>query len=121
MKAKPENKIQQEILLYMNKNHFKTHIVFSVPNEIPYPLPSKIMAKILSLLQSFGLLKGANDLVIYCPDSRYISVEVKTETGTQSPYQVVFEKRVKSINGNYILCRSLDDFIKQFTTFTKPL
>lgn len=114
MKIKPENKIQQEIILYLNKHHFNTHIVFSVPNEIPYPLPNKIMGRILSLLQSYGMLKGANDLTIYCADKKYISVEVKTDTGTQSPDQIIFMNRVKKINGTFILCRSLDDFINQF-------
>lgn len=113
MRKELEAKHQQEIILYMNKNYFKTHIIFSVPNEIPYPLPSKIMAQILSRLQINGLLKGASDLVILCPDKRYITVELKTSTGSQSPDQVIFEKRVKQINGDYFLVRSLQDFINQ--------
>ena len=113
MRKELEAKHQQEIILYMNKNYFKTHIIFSVPNEIPYPLPPKIMVDILSRLQQNGLLKGASDLVILCPDKRYITVEVKTSTGSQSPEQIIFQKRVELINGNYFLVRSLEDFIKQ--------
>lgn len=113
MRKELEAKIQQEIVLFMNKNYFKTHIIFSVPNEIPYALPPKIMAEILGKLQQNGLLKGASDLVILCPDKRYITVEVKTSTGTQSPEQIIFQKRVESINGDYFLVRSLKDFINQ--------
>lgn len=113
MRKELEAKHQQEIILYMNKNYFKTHIIFSVPNEIPYPLPAKIMIDILSKLQQNGLLKGASDLVILCPDKRYITVEVKTSTGSQSPEQIIFQKRVESINGNYFLVRSLEDFINK--------
>jgi hypothetical protein len=113
MRKELEAKHQQEIILYMNKNYFKTHIVFSVPNEIPYPLPTKIMVDILSRLQQNGLLKGASDLVILCPDKRYITVEVKTSTGSQSPEQIIFQKRVESINGDYFVIRSLEDFINK--------
>ncbi|MCY7291333.1 MAG: hypothetical protein LH615_04040 [Ferruginibacter sp.] len=117
MKKTPENLIQQQIVLYLNANYFKTHIVFSVPNEIPYPLPTKIMALILSKLQSYGMLKGANDLTIYGPNQKYISVEVKTEKGTQSPAQVIFQKRVESIGGIYLIVRSLEDFIEKFNVY----
>lgn len=113
MRKELEAKHQQEIILYMNKNYFKTHIIFSVPNEIPYPLPAKIMIDILSKLQQNGLLKGASDLVILCPNKRYITVEVKTSTGSQSHEQIIFQKRVESINGNYFLVRSLEDFINK--------
>ena len=113
MRKELEAKIQQEIILFMNKNYFKTHIIFSVPNEIPYALPPKIMVEILGKLQQNGLLKGASDLVILCPNKRYITVEVKTTTGTQSSEQLIFQKRIESINGNYFLIRSLQDFINQ--------
>jgi len=113
MRKELETKHQQDIILFMNKHYFKTHIIFSVPNEIPYPLPTKIMGQILSRLQINGLLKGAPDLVILCPNKRYITVEVKTSTGTQSKEQIIFEKRVLQNGGDYILVRSLEDFINK--------
>lgn len=113
MKKEIESKHQQDIILFMNKHYFKTHIVFSVPNEIPYPLPQKVMSSILSRLQTNGLLKGVADLVILCPDKRYITVELKTSTGNQRPDQVIFENRVKSIGGDYFIIRSLEDFINK--------
>ena len=113
MRKELEAKHQQEIILYMNKHYFKTHIIFSVPNEIPYPLPTKIMSEILSRLTQNGLLKGASDLVILCPDKRYITVEIKTSTGSQEPAQIIFQKRVESINGDYFVIRSLEDFINK--------
>ena len=113
MRKELEAKHQQDIILYMNKFYFKTHIVFSVPNEIPYPLPRKIMSQILSRLTQNGLLKGTSDLVILCPDKRYITVEIKTSTGSQEPAQIIFQNRVKNINGDYIVVRSLEDFINK--------
>jgi hypothetical protein len=113
MRKELEAKHQQDIILFMNKNYFKTHIIFSVPNEIPYPLPPKIMSQILSKLHQFGLLKGVSDLVILCPNKRYITVEVKTSTGSQSPEQVTFQNRVYVIGGEYFVVRSLEDFINK--------
>ena len=113
MRKELEAKHQQDIILYMNKHYFNTHIIFSVPNEIPYPLPKKIMTEILSRLTQNGLLKGASDLVILCPDKRYITVEIKRSTGTQEPAQIIFQKRVESINGDYFVIRSLEDFINK--------
>ena len=113
MRKELEAKHQQDIILFMNKNYFNTHIIFSVPNEIPYPLPRKIMDEILSKLKQNGLLKGASDLVILCPDKRYITVEVKTATGSQRPEQIIFQNRVKNINGDYFVVRSLEDFINK--------
>ena len=113
MRKELEAKHQQEIILYMNKYYFNTHIIFSVPNEIPYPLPKKIMMEILSRLTQNGLLKGASDLVILCPDKRYITVEVKTSTGSQSPEQKIFEHIVKQNGGDYFVIRSLEDFINK--------
>ena len=113
MRKELEAKHQQDIILYMNKHYINTHIIFSVPNEIPYPLPKKIMMDILSRLTQNGLLKGASDLVILCPDKRYITVEIKRSTGTQRPEQIIFQKRVESINGDYFVIRSLEDFINK--------
>lgn len=113
MRKELEAKHQQEIILFMNKYYFKTHIIFSVPNEIPYPLPTKIMMDILSRLTQNGLLKGASDLVILCPDKRYITVEVKTSTGSQKPEQIIFQNRVSEIGGDYFVVRSLEDFINK--------
>ena len=113
MRKELEAKHQQDIILYMNKHYLNTHIIFSVPNEIPYPLPKKIMMDILSRLTQNGLLKGTSDLVILCPDKRYITVEIKRSTGSQSPEQIIFQKRVESINGDYFIIRSLEDFINK--------
>ena len=113
MRKELEAKHQQDIILYMNKHYINTHIIFSVPNEIPYTLTKKIMMEILSRLTQNGLLKGASDLVILCPDKRYITVEIKRSTGTQEPAQIIFQKRVESINGDYFVIRSLEDFINK--------
>jgi len=107
MKIKPENKIQQECLIYLAQK-YPDNIIHSVPNESPYPLPAQITGKIISLLQSFGMLKGAPDLIMHAPNGICYCIEIKTETGKQSPAQIQFQKRIEKINGNYIVIKSLE-------------
>ena len=107
MKIKPENKIQQECLIYLAQK-YPDNIIHSVPNEIPYPLPAQITGKIISLLQSYGMLKGAPDLIMHTPNGGCICIEIKTATGKQSPAQEQFQKRIEKINGNYIVVKSLE-------------
>ena len=108
MKIKPENKLQQECLKYLAEK-YPDNIIHSVPNEIPYPLPPKIIGRIISLLQSFGMLKGAPDLIMHAPNGICYCIEFKTETGTQQKEQLQFQKRMEKINGNYYVVRSLDE------------
>lgn len=62
---------------------------------------------------SFGC-PGSGDLIgILAPSGKFISVEVKTSTGGQSPQQKNFEKMIKQHGGYYILARSPDDALKQ--------
>jgi hypothetical protein len=107
MKIKPENKIQQECLIYLAQK-YPDNIIHSIPNEIPYPLPAQIMGKIISLLESFGMLKGAPDLIMHAPNGICYCIEIKTETGKQSLAQIQFQKRIEKINGNYIVVKSLE-------------
>jgi hypothetical protein len=108
MKIKPENKIQQECLIYLAQK-YPDNIIHSVPNEIPYALPAPIMGRIISLLQSFGMLKGAPDLIMHTPNGGCICIEIKKTTGKQSPEQIQFQKRIEKINGNYIVVHSLNE------------
>ena len=107
MKIKPENKTQQECLVYLSEK-YPDNIIHSVPNEIPYPLPKKIMISILSLLRKMGMLPGAPDLIMHAPNGICYCIEIKTETGKQSPAQFQFQKRIEKINGNYIVVKSVE-------------
>jgi len=116
----PESKIQQEIVIYVNNNYCLTKhepqlIIYSVPNGIPIPIPSKERARALDLLHKTGMLNGVSDLIIQGPNGRILNVEVKAEAD-QSEAQIKFQKRVEKLGGNYIMVRSLLDFQNQFKT-----
>lgn len=52
--------------------------------------------------------KGVQDITCLI-NGRYIAMEVKTETGRQSPEQKEIERLVKKHGGEYHIVRSLED------------
>ena len=58
--------------------------------------------------QGLGSYKGISDLIAL-RDGKTAFIEVKTETGKQSPEQVQFQKDCEAHGGLYILARSTDD------------
>jgi hypothetical protein len=60
-------------------------------------------------LKATGVVAGVSDMIIISP-KKIIFIEVKTETGKQSPDQKDFEQKVKSMGYDYFLVRSLDQF-----------
>lgn len=65
-------------------------------------------------MKAMGVVPGVSDL-IYLSTSGPIFIEMKTETGVQSPDQKEFEKLVTSLGYKYIICRSLNEFIQIFS------
>ena len=111
---KIEAKIQQEIYVYFNnkyclKNHKTRCCIFSVPNESANV--KETMHKI-----SMGLRAGVSDLIIVIPN-KVLFVEVKTLNGTQRNEQKDFENVVTDLGFDYILVRSLDEFIKKISLY----
>ena len=98
-----ENFIQQQIVLYYNKN-FRNNIIAAIPNG------GKRDAREAKTLKNTGLLKGFSDLIIIEPD-RLVFVEVKTNTGYQSDDQKKFADKIHSLGYEYWVVRSLEDFI----------
>lgn len=124
---KSEAKIQQEIFIYFHQT-YKNYIIHSVPNgfgvTIPKAIPEryhatirKIIAMAVDLLKNMGMKPGVSDLIVHLPGGRCVMIEVKNETNKQDPDQIKIEQKMKAMNGNYILVRSLEDFKKQITPF----
>jgi hypothetical protein len=64
-------------------------------------------------LKATGLLAGASDTILILPTGKLVFCEVKTETGSQSPEQIDFQKRVEALGFEYWLVRGLADFQKK--------
>lgn len=107
---KSESRIQYEIVSWYNNNfclkfHDPQHFIFSVPNE------SKDRKETM-IKKSMGLKAGVSDLIIIQPD-KVLFVEVKTDTGRQSPKQKEFQSIVELMGYPYLIVRSLEDFKQQ--------
>lgn len=106
---KPESKIQAECFKWFNntfclKHHKPRMMMYSNSNELAGRNKiATIQAK------SMGLMAGVADTTILLPNT-LIYVEFKTPTGRQSPKQKDFEQRVKSLDFQYHIIRSLEEF-----------
>jgi len=104
---KNESAIQQECFIWFNntfclKHHDPRFIMFSIPNEGKNAI-EQIRKK------QIGMLPGASDTIIVL-DGQVIFCEFKDEKGRQSDKQKDFEQRVLSLNHEYWIVRSLEEF-----------
>ena len=61
-------------------------------------------------MRALGVVSGVSDLIYLGPGGKTVFIEMKTETGTQSPNQIDFENMVKGLGFEYAICRSLEEF-----------
>ena len=60
----------------------------------------------------FGI-KGSPDILGITPEGRFIGIEVKSPTGSQSDEQKAFEGQINDRHGIYILCVTLEEMIEK--------
>ena len=104
-----EDQLQQSIAIWF-KNEYQMHgkgLIFSCPNG-----GSRNMLEAKKLKQT-GAMAGVSDLIVLLP-SKCLFIELKAEKGTQSEVQKIFEERVKNLNFDYFIIRSLEEFKKLF-------
>jgi hypothetical protein len=75
------------------------------------------------LLKDEGVVRGVSDLNLDIPNRFYhgLRIEMKTPTGTQSKEQKEFQKEIESRGFKYVICRSLNEFIKEITIYTEAI
>lgn len=73
--------------------------------------------------KQMGVRAGFPDLLLLVPNRFYpfLGVEIKTKTGRQSEHQKEYQREFESIGAKYVICRSLDDFIKVITNYLKDI
>jgi hypothetical protein len=62
--------------------------------------------------KAMGVVAGVSDLIYLKPGGKPILVELKTETGTQSPAQREWQQKAESAGYSYQIIRTLADFQK---------
>lgn len=113
MRKDSEALIQQQIFMYVNTN-YRHLIIHTVPNG-----SSTGDGRVIQQMTNLGMVKGISDLIIWLHNGKAIMVEVKNSTGSQSADQIKIQLKLEKLNGTYLLVRSLDDFIQQFSIFTE--
>lgn len=88
------------------KMQYPRYVIFAVPNG-----GTRDKKEMIWMLRE-GILPGAADLTICGDNGKILFIEMKTKTGKQNPHQKEFEEKVKKLGFQYVICRSLEDFIK---------
>ena len=60
--------------------------------------------------KALGLQKGRSDMVIYLKGGKAVMIEMKSDTGEQSPAQIEWEKTITNAGYEYIVIRSFEQF-----------
>lgn len=55
----------------------------------------------------YGCHRGTPDILVLLRGGGVFWIEMKTDTGTQSPEQIEFEKTMKELDIGYYLCRNI--------------
>ena len=101
MRSKEEHYTQCAIVDYIR---YKDELVFAIPNG---GSRNKIEA---ANLKREGVLAGVSDLILVYP-GRIVFVEVKSRNGKLQESQKLFRDTVQKLGYEYIVIRSLDEFI----------
>lgn len=93
------------------------HNLFSVPNGGRRDIVTG------AKLKAEGALAGVADLILLKSNRFYgaLLIEMKTAKGRQSDLQKEWENRITQDGYKYVVCRSLDDFIKAITEYIRDI
>lgn len=97
------------------KLQYRRYVIFAVPNG-----GTRDKKEMIWMLRE-GILPGAADLVICGDRGKILFVEMKTKTGKQNPHQKEFEAKVSELGFQYVVCRSLEDFMKTVNEWVKKI
>lgn len=93
------------------------HNLFSVPNG------GRRDTVTGAKLKAEGALAGVADLILLKSNRFYgaLLIEMKTMKGIQSEEQINWESKITQDGYKYVVCRSLDDFIREVTNYLKEV
>ena len=94
-----------------------THNLFAVPNG---GRRDKVTG---AKLKAEGVLAGVADLILLKSNADYgaLLIEMKTGSGKQSEVQGRWQKAIEKDGYKYVLCRSLDDFMREINAYLKEV
>lgn len=117
-KTKPKNneehRIQCACVKWFRYQYPKfAKLLYAIPNG------SRRDAITGKILKDEGVVRGVSDLNLDIANRFYhgLRIETKTPKGVQSKEQKEFQEMVEAQNFRYVICRSLNDFIKEITIY----
>ena len=57
------------------------------------------------------LKRGCPDIILILPTGQFVGIEVKSEKGKQSEYQIDFQKQIEKSNAQYWLIHSVEELL----------
>ncbi len=89
------------------------HNLFAVPNG---GARSKSQA---GMLKAEGVLAGVSDLLLLVRNKEYgaLCIEMKTKKGRQEESQKEWQRLIEQDGYKYVVCRSIDDFIREVKSY----
>jgi len=61
--------------------------------------------------KAMGVLPGVSDMAYICPNGKIVWIEWKTDSGSQSQQQKLWEATVTSLGHTYVIVHSYSEFI----------
>lgn len=117
LRKKPTNKehrLQCACVEWFEYAHKKySTLMYAVPNG------GRRDAVTGALLKAEGVKAGVSDLNFDLPNRFYhgLRIEIKTSIGRQSKVQKAYQLAVEAVGYKYVVCRSLDEFMKIITDY----
>lgn len=109
MKPQTESQIQKDCVRWFRLQYPAIEaLFFAVPNG------GARNAWTAKIMKDEGVRAGVADLVLLLPRSgfAYLCIEMKKPGGRQSESQIEFQKMAEKARGRYVICHSLDEFVK---------
>lgn len=113
-----EHRIQVACVRWFRLKYPKLkNILFAVPNG------GRRDAVTGARLKDEGATSGVADLILLRSNRSYgaLCVEMKTADGIQSESQKDWQKEVEAMGNKYVICRSLDEFMKVVTEYLNDM
>lgn len=107
-----ESKLQQSMVKWFGYK-YREYLLFAIPNG------HKRNAITGAILKREGVVAGVADLFLMKANKKYhgLWIEVKIEKGRQSESQKEFEGKAVREGYKYVICKSIDQFIDEVTTY----
>lgn len=111
-----ESEIQQACLKWFQLQYPKLAsdgVLFHIPNE------GIRLGGIGRRMKREGIVRGVADLCLAIPRKGYAAlyIEMKKPCSYQSPEQKAWQKSIERYGNKYVVCRSLEEFIKIITDY----